>query len=152
MALIEEQKLAGGMVVTIHDESRRLAADRWLVKIRCEVTLPLPAECLCDLAEEDIGLKAAVLSKLGDSLSFLVVRERNFIDAQEKAAVVAGMVASVRENMVGYLANPHFPARLFARRYRELRESCLVERHYHGLAAAHDEDGGPADFSAIFRK
>lgn len=152
MELIEQQEIAGGIVVTIHDQSKRVAADRWLVKIRCEATVPLPAACVGDLVEEDAELKAMVLARLGDRLSLVVVKERNFIDAQEKEAVLAGLVANVRENVLGYLASPQFPARLFASRYAELRESCVVERHYQGLSVKDEEDEGPTDFSALFRE
>lgn len=151
MELIERQELAGGMVVLIHDESKPIVGDRWLVRIRCEVTLPLPLECIRDLHEEDAALKAAVLDRLGGVLTFVVVKERNFIDDREKAAVLAGMVESVRENVLVYLASPRFPARLFASRYTELRANCLTERHYQELPGGGEEEQGPADFSALFR-
>ena len=152
MELMEQQEIADGILVTIHDHSKRVAADRWLVKIRCEATVPLPAACVDDLVEEDAGLKAMVLARLGDRLTFAVVKERNFIDAREKEAVLAGLVANVRENVLGYLVSPQFPARLFAGRYAELRQGCVVERHYQGLSARDEEDEGPADFSDLFRK
>ncbi len=152
MELIERIEPADGMVVTIHDESKRVAGDRWLVKIRCEATMPLPRSCVEALVEEDGALKAAVLARLGDRLTFAVVKERNFIDAREKEAVLTGLVDNVRQNVLGYLASPNFPGRLFANRYAKLRESCLLERHYQGLPKADEEEPGPADFSALFRK
>lgn len=152
MDLIERQELAGGMVVTIYDQSKPMATDRWLVKIRCEVTVPLPQQCVDDLDEEDSSLKAAVLAQLGERLTFAVFKERNFVDDREKATVLAGLVASVRENVLVYLANPQFPARLFASHYQEERANCLIKRHYQALPQAEDEEEGPADFSALFRK
>jgi hypothetical protein len=151
MELIERRELAGGMVVMIHDESKPVAGDRWLVRIRCEATMPLPLECARDLREEDPDLKAMVLARLGETLAFVAVKERNFIDDREKEGILAGMVESVRQNVLTYLMSPRFPARLFASRYAELRANCLIERQYLGLPAAHDEDEGPADFSALFR-
>ncbi len=152
MGLIERQELASGMVVTLHDVSKAVVGDRWLVKIRCEATVPLPRACVDELVEEDAALKAAVLARLGDTLTFAVFKERNFVADPDKAAVLAGLVANVRENVLGYLASPLFPARLFASRYAELRESCVVERHYQGLPARDEEDEGPTDFSALFRE
>ncbi|HSR36168.1 MAG TPA: hypothetical protein VLL73_03225 [Desulfurivibrionaceae bacterium] len=152
MECIEHKELPSGMVVTIHDVSKQVAGDRWLVKIRCEATIPVPQECVDEQVEEDATLKAAVLAKMGERLTFVVSKERNFVDDREKDEVLAGMVANVRENMLSYLANPLFPARLFASHYEEERANCLVERHYQALPQADDEEDGPADFSALFRK
>jgi hypothetical protein len=152
MELIESKELASGMVVTIEDASKRVAGDRWLVKIRCEATIPVPQECIDEQVEEDDSLKAAVLARLGERLAFAVSKERNFVDDREKEAVLAGLVENVRKNMLTYLANPLFPARLFASHYEEERANCLVERHYQALPQVEDEEEGPADFSALFRK
>ncbi|MEW6593299.1 MAG: hypothetical protein AB1413_00345 [Thermodesulfobacteriota bacterium] len=152
MELVERRELASGMVVAIHDLSKPVAGDRWLVKIRCEATIPVPQECIDQQVEEDGSLKAAVLARLGEQLTFAVSKERNFVDDREKEAVLAGLVANVRENILAYLANPLFPARLFASHYEETRANCLVERHYQALTQTDEEDEGPADFSALFRK
>jgi len=151
MEIIDEQQLANGMTVKVYDQSKKIAGDRWLVKIFCEATIPVAEDFFSRLAEADTALLSAVREKMAGFMSFGVAKEKNFIDAAEKDSALRAMVEQVSANMLAYLANQKFPEKLFVRRYEELKAACQIERYYSSISAAEDDDDGPADFSSCFK-
>ena len=150
MQLIKEQKLANGLTLSFIDCSKCVAADRWLVKMQGEVKFPLADVVWPEDAGDDPELLALIKERLGESISFILSKERNFIDADEKEALLGELVAQVEDNLVGYLSDPSFPEKLLARQYEEMRQQCLQERQQ-VYSSVDDEDDGPTDFSACFR-
>lgn len=154
MEILEQRKLDNTMTVTVYDQSKKMAGDRWLIKIICEAELPVDEEFFARVDEADLALQAEVREAMGGSLTFAVTKERTFVAESEREALVERMVAEIMTNMLDYLNRPDFPERLFARKYVEIREACATARHYRSLAEAEkdgDDDEGPADFSACFK-
>ena len=154
MEILEQRKLENNMTVTVHDQSKKMAGDRWLIKIVCEAELPVDEEFFSRLPEEDIELQAEVREIMAGSVLFSVAKERTFVAETERVALVERMVEEIMANMVTYLNRPEFPERLFASKYRELREACATARHYRSLEEndnGGNVDEGPADFSACFK-
>lgn len=155
MDIIEQRRLENNMTLTVHDQSKKMAGDRWLIKIICEAEIPVDDGFFSRVPEEDVALQAEVREAMAGSLTFSVTKERTFVAETERAALVELMVSEIMNNMVTYLNRPEFPEKLFARKYAELRETCATARHYRSL---HDEDRdgdgdeGPADFSACFKE
>jgi len=155
MDIIEQRRLENNMTLTVHDQSKTMAGDRWLIKIVCEAKIPVDEGFFARVPEDDPDLQAEIREALGGSLTFSVIKERTFVADTERAALVERMVAEIMGNMVTYLNKPEFPDRLFARKYAELREGCVTARHYRGLRDEDpdgDGDEGPADFSACFKE
>ena len=149
MQLIKDKKLANGLTLSFSDCSKLLVSDRWFVKMQGEVKLPLANAAWPDSDEDDPELLALIKEHLGESVSYILSKERNFIDAAEKEAVLEDLVIQVEENLVGYLSDPSFPQKLFTRQYEEARQQCLIQRQQ-PQAPVNDEDDSPADFSACF--
>lgn len=155
MDIIEQRRLENNMTLTVYDQSKRMAGDRWQIKIICETEIPVDGGFFSRVPEDDLALQAEVLEAMAGSVTFSVTKERTFVAETERAALVERMVTEIMTNMVTYLNKPEFPAKLFARKYAELRESCATARHYRGLqdeARDGDDDDGPADFSACFKE
>lgn len=150
MELIEEKKLANGLNIKITDHSRRIAADRWYVKIVCSVVMALNEQHFDGCLGEDPELLALIRQQMGDELSMDLVQERNFIDAAVREDVCRELLARIAENMTGYLAAESFSARFFDKRYEETKKSCLVDSARVGDSNT-DDDDEPVDFSACFR-
>ncbi|MDH5297826.1 MAG: hypothetical protein OEV91_02280 [Desulfobulbaceae bacterium] len=150
MNLIKQQQLSNNMTLSFYDCSRPIAADRWFVKLRCELTINLPDSAWLECEEEEAGLLAEIRQQLGQSLTLALTRERNFIDAGDREKIVAECVGKVEENLGAYLSDPSFPVKLFARQYEEARQRCRMARHS-TVPVDGDDDDGPADFSACFR-
>jgi len=154
MEIIEQRSLDNTMTLTVYDQSKKMAGDRWLIKIVCEAELPVDDDFFSRVPEEDLALQAEVRETMAGSVTFSVAKERTFVAETERAALAERMVAEIMSNMVAYLNRPEFPEKLFASKYRELRESCATARHYRNLADADragNDDEGPADFSACFK-
>lgn len=155
MDIIEQRRLENNMTLTVHDQSKKMAGDRWLIKIICEAEIPVDEVFFARVPEDDLELQTEVREAMAGSVRFSVIKERTFVAETERAALVERMVTEIMTNMVAYLNKPEFPARLFARKYAELRERCATARHYRGLrdeARDRDDDAGPADFSACFKE
>ena len=154
MEIIEQRSLENNMTLTVYDQSKKMAGDRWLIKIICEAELPVDEEFFSRISEADIALQAEVREVMAGSVKFSATKERTFVAETERASLVELMVADILTNMVTYMNRPEFPERLFARKYEEIRLACFTARHYRSLSGEDrdgDDDGGPADFSACFK-
>lgn len=155
MDIIEQRSLENNMTLTVYDHSKKMAGDRWLVKIVCEAELPVDEEFFSLVPESDLDLQAEVREAMAGSVKFSAIKERTFIAETERGSLVELMVTEVLTNMVTYLNKPGFPAKLFARKYEEIRAACSTARHYRLLQdedCEGNDDEGPADFSACFKE
>jgi hypothetical protein len=155
MDIIEQRVLENNMTLTVYDQSKKMVGDRWLIKIVCEVEIPVGEDFFSRIPETDLDLQAAIRESMAGSVRFSVVKEKTFVAETERLSLVDLMTRQIQENMVTYLNRPEFPERLFARRYGEIRTACDTARHYRNLLdAGHDGDDtdtGPSDFSACFK-
>ena len=150
MQFIKDKKLANGLMLTFTDCSKPLVADRWFVKMQGEVKFPLTDAAWPEDTGDDPDLLAMIKEQLGDSVSYILCKERNFVAADEKETILEDLVNQVEKNLVGYLSDPSFPQKLFTRHYEETKQKCMVERQQPPLPI-NDEDDSAADFSACFR-
>lgn len=144
-----EKKLGNGVTLTITEQSRVIAADRWYVKVIGVVSLVLTDAAYAEINEEDSAMLAIVRRRLGDTLEHQLIRDRNFVDAAVKDEVVKELVTQLLETVGAYLEVASFPARLLASKYREAREICRIERGRDEAAGTSAEE--PVDFSHCFR-
>ena len=151
MKLISEENLDNSLCIKIIDQSRRIAADRWYIKMVCEVKMPLTDEHLEKIRPDDGPEQfSAIRRLLGDEITMELVQERNFIDEAARQKVCSGMLASIEENISGYLASASFPASLFGLRYGQAKKLSQLKQVPPGDEPREAEDDGPADFSACF--
>lgn len=144
-----QKELANGVTITYLDESKKVAADRWLVKLRCRVSTSRQGwmgEALAGNDPQSVFCREG----LGEQLVHETVMERNFIDEKEREGVLATMVTSLEETMGRYVATEGFVRQLFAKRLAELGEQFRQPRAVAPPDEA-DDPPGPADFSACFR-
>lgn len=148
--LIEQRQLANGMVLSVFDASRKVAGDRFFVKVECEVVLPLTADFFDQINDNDSELLDTFKHESGKEIIFSIPKERNFVAEPDKDAVVFELVEQVSENLMTYLENPVFAQKLFKYRYEKFKRASLAKRHIEQVEGP-DEDDGPVDFSACFR-
>ena len=147
--VLVEKKLGNGLLLTISEHSRVIAADRCYVKVVGVVFLPLTEAAWAEIEEGDPAMLARVRRHLGEAVEHELVKDRNFVDGAVKDAVVKELVAQLLETVGGYLEVEAFPARLLASKYREAREVCRVELGREEGASVSAEE--PVDFSHCFR-
>lgn len=141
--------LANGLQVTVVDNSKRMAADRWYVKINCLAQAPLPAQKLATLTLESEQLAAFVEHTQGN-LQYRFSKERNFVDEGVKAEVVEELMGQIHSTALPYLATDSFLANLFDKSVEDFVQEYQVRQEM-GLDLEEEEDDGPADFSACFQ-
>jgi hypothetical protein len=147
--VLVEKKLGNGLLLTISEHSRVIAADRWYVKVVGVVSMVLGDGALAEIEEDDPAMLARVRRRLGETVEYQLLKDRNFVDAAVKDEVVKELVAQLLETVGGYLEVETFPARLLASKYREARAICRVELGREEGASVSVEE--PVDFSHCFR-
>ncbi len=145
MKIIKSEKLANGLTLVFDDVSKNITGDRFLVRLRCTISIPL----LAGMEEE--------ISQCGEACNFIKGRmqdgfqhelnwERNFVDEKEKDENLDLLMARA-QSIFGYLANEEFISRLFQKRLAELKQEYICQND---LIESAPEDDEPADFSACF--
>ena len=144
---LENEKLANGVMIRFYDESRRVAGDRWQVKVRYDAVVSI-SETFWSLVSGEPELIEKIRAALGAEMVLTNVNERNFISADEKDTLVSEIVSRVRQNIFGYLADPAFPERYFKRCFKVAREE--IERKEREVWVPDNEDiEEPNDFSQV---
>jgi len=144
-----EKELANGMTATYLDESKKIAADRWLVKLRCRTAIPLQGWMLDDMAGGD-PQTLFCLEQLNGRLTHEIVMERNFIDAADKEKVMADIIERLEDTVLGYLSKKAFVRQLFTVKIAEFTQRYAQQGRTARLEEGEDISE-PADFSACFR-
>ena len=144
--------LPNGITVTFYDLSRKVAADRWLVKVKCEADFEVGEQLFASI--NDAKLAVALQEDGANRMRHQLFRERNFIDAREKDAVLHDLFTKLHENAITYMGSELFLRRLFEKKVEAFKlENRIQEeiRRQAALAEGEDDDDGPADFSACFK-
>jgi hypothetical protein len=145
---LADEQLANGVMVRFYDESRRVAGDRWQVKVRYDSVVSVP-ETFWSLVSGEPEFIEEIRAALGAEIVLTNVNERNFISAEEKEALVAEIVSNARKNIFGYLADPRFPERYFKRCFKEAREE-IEQKKRAAWVPDNEEVEEPVDFSHLF--
>ena len=149
--LIDQKKLPNGMTVSFCDVSKKMAADRWLVKLKCEAALPLTESYFDRLSLDDPDFLIFLRERLGNNLSYVVTKERTFVDDKDKDKICQGMLEDLQESTVSYIGSSIFPQKLFESHFEKLKKEYDVKKEMGLLEEDDEDDDGPADFSACFQ-
>jgi hypothetical protein len=150
--LIEEKNLSNRMRLRLYDHSRRLAADRWLIRLHGEAQIIPAPEFLAEIREDDPELLTTMREQLGAGVVFTLDKERRFVAEEEKQEAFTELLSQVNNHMLAYLASPTFPEKLFRRRREELKARLLIERERARCTVPEtEEEEGAADFSFCLR-
>ena len=148
--ILASEVLPNGITVTFYDLSRKVAADRWLVKVQCEADFEVGEQLFAHI--NDATLAAAMKEDCASRVRHNLFRERNFIDIREKDEVLHDLFTHLHENAIAYMGGELFLRRLFEKKVEAFRLQYLVRQERNRQAAlTDDDDDGPADFSACFK-
>lgn len=107
MKLIETINLSNGLQLTIHDLSRRIAADTMKVELKFQVIINL-LESFFASPDEYLTVKNA----LGDELTYEHIRERSFVNKEDEEAVRFDLLDTFKNNSLTYLSSPDFSKKM----------------------------------------
>ena len=141
-----------GITITVFDRSRKIAADRWLVKVKCMVESGVVVKsCQAGASGPEFVGEESSKTEIPKTFSKVFWRERNFIDDKEREHVLADLVQQMKETVFPYLRRGKTAEKL--RNPGSHPHDEPASRKDSGNPFAHlDQDDGPADFSSLFRK
>jgi len=114
--LIKKVSLNNGLKLELYDASKKVAGDRWLVKLAAKIEIPV-TNYLQGLGQ---GMDANDIQKtLGRTVIYEKNIERNFIDKNERKSVLNGFCDSITETALAYLSTSNFPKQFIAKKYKE---------------------------------
>lgn len=107
MNLIEEIKLANGLILKIFDLSRTIAADTVKVEIYFQTKIYLKESYFTDAQDYD-----QVKNTMGDELAYEHKLERSFVPQKNEDTVREDLINTFKSNSLDYLAAVNFPKKM----------------------------------------
>jgi hypothetical protein len=107
MNLIEELKLANGLILKIFDLSRTIAADTVKVEISFQTKIYLKESYFTDAQDYD-----QVKNTMGDELAYEHKLERSFVPQKNEDTVRDDLINTFKSNSLDYLAAVNFPKKM----------------------------------------
>lgn len=116
--LIETIKLKNRMQLDIFDCSRKLAGDRWLIKLVARMKIPISEGLFQNISHSGETVNE-IKNVLGEKVFFEQKRERIFIDKTEKETIFKEVYDSFMASTFDYLSNDAFPETYVLKKFRE---------------------------------
>ena len=116
--LIQTVELKNRMKLIIYDCSRKLAGDRWLVKLIARMEIPVSG-VLFHSASQLTETVNEIKNALGEKVFFEQKRERYFIDETEKETIFKELYDNFMKSTLDYLSNDAFPEKYVLKKFRE---------------------------------
>ena len=116
--LISSYPLKNGLTLKFMDESRKIAADRWYIRVWVTIDIPVDKKWFSDGSVDDDRF-ARIADRLGDRVVFRQKKERNFISDNVKDQVVQDICDRTLETNLTYMGSDSFPAKFISKVYTE---------------------------------
>ena len=116
--LIQTIELKNRMKLTLYDGSRKLAGDRWLIKLIARMEIPV-SDVTFHSVSQTTETANEIQNALGEKVLFEQKRERFFIDETEKETVFKEVYDNFVNSTLEYLSNDAFPEKYVLKKFRE---------------------------------
>lgn len=116
--LIEKTILDNQAVLEIYDASVTQIGDRMLVALRARLLISVHS-LFGEKGGDDLPPAAEIKSRINDPLVWEHIRQRRFIDQQEKSDVFEMLRADFDKNMRPYLMHPDFPVKFAKKQLKD---------------------------------
>ncbi len=116
--LIESVLLSNGVVLKILDQSKKIAGDRW--QVRLTARLEIPVETIYKDPTPDLPPSDELRAALGDPVIYTHENTRQFVDEAEKPRMLEMLRETFRKQLLAYIATPAFHRKYAAKQYREI--------------------------------
>jgi hypothetical protein len=117
--LVDKISLENGLVLEIHDRSKRVAGDRWLVSFLACLNVPVSRDYFQDQDAGDISFHA-ILNAVGKEVTYSYEKTRNFIGEDEKDEIFNGLKERFLKTTFIYLSSTKFPRNIILSKYRQV--------------------------------
>lgn len=119
--LIKTIGLKNGLTLEIYDHSRKIAGDRWYLKMVARIDIPIDLPSLGDGLSEHVTFNA-LKEAFDNRIRYEQSRERNFIAKKEKDTVFNDLMNSYLTSTRQYLSHPNFAMRYAVKEYLKLQQ------------------------------
>lgn len=116
--LIESVLLSDGVVLKLLDRSKKIAGDRW--QVRLTVRLEIPVDAICKESAPELPPAGELRAVLGDPVIYEHENTRQFVDEAEKPKVLEMLREAFHKQVQAYIATPGFHRKYAAKQYREM--------------------------------
>jgi hypothetical protein len=106
--LIDKIALENGLTLEIHDRSRKVAVDRWLVSFEARIDVEVKPEYFQDEAGAKPSFNA-IQKAVGKEVTYSYEKSRHFVAETEKDDVFQGLKDRFLTTTLPYLSNAKFP-------------------------------------------
>ena len=120
-AYLESYELPNGLSADVYDFSRKVAGDRWLVGLTVKIEIEVSDQDF-EQFEDGEELCRKFREEHGDSVTFELRKERNFIDQREKDEIFAGLLNSIKQNVLKYMGHQKLADNFKKKKLAEFRE------------------------------
>lgn len=115
--LIKSIRLDNGLDLKIYDASKSIAADRWQVNLVARIIIPVDETYSENTAAQPAA--AEIRQALGDTVTYEITKQRNFIDESEKQPVLNQLFDMFIQYSAPYLSHPDFGKRFILKQYQK---------------------------------
>lgn len=116
--LVKKLDLGNNHRLEIHDTSRLIAADTFLVSMEARLSVTI-VDALFSPESLAFASGDEIRRELGKSDTYEYRAEQNFISEHEKERIFDRMLLAFEKNTLPYLSRPDFPEKFILKRYRE---------------------------------
>ena len=121
--VIEEQRLANGLLIVFTDESNRYFGDYHRICVVATITCNLKNLSTENLDDEDSFRQAA--EKLGEQLTVVKRLERMGVATADVDDVRTALIDDFLHHAITYLSRPEYPRALVTAEYKKRRTHCF---------------------------
>lgn len=118
MKLIEQIKLANGLMLNIYDLSRQIAQNTAKVGIYITTEIALKESYFAN--HDDF---ARVKNIFGDKINFEYRKERSFTSIEKQNDIRNDLIETFKNNSLNYLASPNFAQNLALSKLRDIKNN-----------------------------
>ena len=113
--------LQNGLTLKFIDESRKIAADRWYVRVWVTIDIPVDIKWFANGSLDDVPFDR-IANALGEKVGFRQKKERNFVSDDEKDQVVQDICERSLETGRGYMGSDSFAAKFILKSFAERQQ------------------------------
>ena len=118
--LIKRIPLDNGLELKLFDASRKMIGDRWLIKLVASVEVSV--QKLAELSVAPPFDLKEMLQLMGEKVTFIQERKRNFVEQDDRESVLQEMIDSFVISLKAYLSHPDFAKKLLLKEYLQRKQ------------------------------
>lgn len=116
--IVGKHSLDNGLELIFRDRSKQIADDLWFVSIAVQVTIPVEKKWFESHTMQDIDFEH-MRRELGVEVIFKQKKERNFVIADQKDAVIEEICEATLKITKDYIGSRNFPAKFILKQFSE---------------------------------